>query len=263
MQHAVEGDGAGGFGVMDRFADADGTNFAVGERAIAGCVGLGLILERQDGSLHGSDLSREGWTLDPRRLQPSRVVSFVDIASCQRAGSTRVDVARRLTSLRLVDSDASIADVYTMSTAVRKKNAKNVFTAYLSTSDHRRLEVGPGEERKMATRKQMNIRITQEAEQLLDALVERMRAVLGIEVTRTDVIHAGLNELAKRYPEQTATPTPAPSPTSRTRARKPTPANTETAQPEDSPVPESEPDAPTPTPEPGAANPKRTRGKKK
>jgi hypothetical protein len=49
-------------------------------------------------------------------------------------------------------------------------------------------------------RKQINVRLSDEGHARLAALVERMRAALGIEVTKSDVIQAGLAELEKRYP---------------------------------------------------------------
>jgi hypothetical protein len=49
-------------------------------------------------------------------------------------------------------------------------------------------------------RRQINIRLSEESEVRLKGLVERMRAVLGIDVSQADVIQAGLVELEKRYP---------------------------------------------------------------
>jgi hypothetical protein len=49
-------------------------------------------------------------------------------------------------------------------------------------------------------RKQINVRLSDEAEVRLKGLQERMRALLGIDVSRADVINAALIELEKRYP---------------------------------------------------------------
>jgi hypothetical protein len=51
-----------------------------------------------------------------------------------------------------------------------------------------------------STRKQLNVRISHESQNRLNALVERMRAALGIEVSQADVVQAALVELEKRYP---------------------------------------------------------------
>jgi Arc/MetJ-type ribon-helix-helix transcriptional regulator len=53
-----------------------------------------------------------------------------------------------------------------------------------------------------STRKQLNVRLAPESEARLEALVRRMRRALGIEVSKSDVIQAGLAELEKRYPEE-------------------------------------------------------------
>lgn len=49
-------------------------------------------------------------------------------------------------------------------------------------------------------RKQLNVRLSDDSELRLEELVLRMRAALGIEVSKSDVIHAALVELEKRYP---------------------------------------------------------------
>jgi hypothetical protein len=49
-------------------------------------------------------------------------------------------------------------------------------------------------------RRQINIRLTEESEARLQALMRRMRAVLGFDLSQSDVIQAGLAELEKRYP---------------------------------------------------------------
>lgn len=105
---------------------------------------------------------------------------------------------------------------------------------------------------------------------LLDAM-ERYIETTKPKPTTTSVIVTAIEEFLTSkgcWPQGEATqPTPAPSPSSRGRARKPTPtepAEQETAQREDAPASESDPvPADAPTPEQGAANPKRTRGKKK
>jgi hypothetical protein len=51
-------------------------------------------------------------------------------------------------------------------------------------------------------RRQLNIRLSQESEDRLKGLVERMRATLGITVSQSDVVQAGLIELEKRYPPE-------------------------------------------------------------
>jgi hypothetical protein len=49
-------------------------------------------------------------------------------------------------------------------------------------------------------RRQLNVRLSEESEARLKGLVERMRAALGINVSQSDVVQAGLVELEKRYP---------------------------------------------------------------
>lgn len=49
-------------------------------------------------------------------------------------------------------------------------------------------------------RKQINVRITEEGEARLASLVERMREKLGVDVSQSDVIHAGLKALERDYP---------------------------------------------------------------
>jgi len=49
-------------------------------------------------------------------------------------------------------------------------------------------------------RRQINIRLPDQGFERIAALMERMRATLGIDVTQTDVITAALAELEKRYP---------------------------------------------------------------
>jgi hypothetical protein len=65
-----------------------------------------------------------------------------------------------------------------------------------------------------STRRQINVRLSAESEARLKGLVERMRAVLGIQVSQSDVIQAGLVELEKRYPPEhdqaPAAPVPPP-----------------------------------------------------
>jgi hypothetical protein len=58
-------------------------------------------------------------------------------------------------------------------------------------------------------RRQFNLRLSEESEVRLKGLVERMRAVLGIEVSQADVIQAGLVELEKRYPADESAAAPA------------------------------------------------------
>ena len=62
-------------------------------------------------------------------------------------------------------------------------------------------------------RRQINVRLSEASEERLKRLVEQMRAALGIEVSQSDVIQAGLVELEKRYPpavRETETDEPAP-----------------------------------------------------
>lgn len=49
-------------------------------------------------------------------------------------------------------------------------------------------------------RKQLNIRLSDESEARLAGLVERMRAAIGVDVSKADVVNAALIELEKRYP---------------------------------------------------------------
>jgi Arc/MetJ-type ribon-helix-helix transcriptional regulator len=49
-------------------------------------------------------------------------------------------------------------------------------------------------------RRQLNVRLSEEGEDRLRGLVERMRAALGITVSQSDVVQAALVELEKRYP---------------------------------------------------------------
>lgn len=49
-------------------------------------------------------------------------------------------------------------------------------------------------------RKQLNVRLSEEGEARLESLVERVRAALGIDVSKADVIQAALVELEKKYP---------------------------------------------------------------
>jgi hypothetical protein len=56
-----------------------------------------------------------------------------------------------------------------------------------------------------STRRQLNVRLSEESEARLKGLVERMRSALGIQVSQSDVIQAGLVELEKRYPPATST----------------------------------------------------------
>jgi Arc/MetJ-type ribon-helix-helix transcriptional regulator len=51
-------------------------------------------------------------------------------------------------------------------------------------------------------RRQINVRLSKESEARLKRLVESMRAALGIDVSQSDVIQAGLVELEKRYPSE-------------------------------------------------------------
>lgn len=84
-------------------------------------------------------------------------------------------------------------------------------------------------------RKQLNIRLSEENEQRLESLVVRIRAALGINVSKSDVIQAGLVELEKKYPPTPETadlerkpsrrilydnPPPEPPPKPRGRPRK-------------------------------------------
>jgi Arc/MetJ-type ribon-helix-helix transcriptional regulator len=73
-----------------------------------------------------------------------------------------------------------------------------------------------------SARRQINVRLSEESENRLKGLVARMRAALGIEVSQSDVIQAGLVELEKRYPpDQAAAPAaPAPPPVKRPAGRK-------------------------------------------
>jgi hypothetical protein len=48
-------------------------------------------------------------------------------------------------------------------------------------------------------RRQLNVRLSEEGEELLTRLVERMRAELGIAVSQSAVVQAGLNELRRKY----------------------------------------------------------------
>jgi hypothetical protein len=59
----------------------------------------------------------------------------------------------------------------------------------------------------VSKRRQVNVRLSPESEVRLAGLVARMRAALGIEVSQSDVLQAGLIELEKRYP-----PPPEPEP---------------------------------------------------
>ncbi len=60
-------------------------------------------------------------------------------------------------------------------------------------------------------RRQINVRLSEESEARLKGLVERMRAALGIDVSQSDVIQAGLVELEKRYPPDAGQSALAPS----------------------------------------------------
>lgn len=51
-------------------------------------------------------------------------------------------------------------------------------------------------------RRQINVRLSEESEQRLKRLTQRMRVTLGIDVSQSDVIQAGLVELEKRYPDE-------------------------------------------------------------
>jgi Arc/MetJ-type ribon-helix-helix transcriptional regulator len=78
-----------------------------------------------------------------------------------------------------------------------------------------------------STRRQINVRLSEESEARLKGLVERMRAALGIQVSQSDVIQAGLVELEKRYPPDQAAakaapqPPPAEATKAKARGRKP------------------------------------------
>jgi Arc/MetJ-type ribon-helix-helix transcriptional regulator len=68
-------------------------------------------------------------------------------------------------------------------------------------------------------RRQLNVRLSEENEARLDRLVRTMRARLGIAVSKSDAIQAGLVELEKRYPAEAPEPeADKPSPKKR---RKP------------------------------------------
>jgi hypothetical protein len=58
-------------------------------------------------------------------------------------------------------------------------------------------------------RQQLNIRLPEEGRELLGLLAERMRAELGITVSQSDVVLAGLNELRKKYLADGAPPATA------------------------------------------------------
>ena len=60
---------------------------------------------------------------------------------------------------------------------------------------------------------QLNIRLTAEDRKLLEELVRDMHAALGINVSMSDVVTAGLAELRKKYPPA---PVPVPAPKART-----------------------------------------------
>lgn len=48
-------------------------------------------------------------------------------------------------------------------------------------------------------RRQLNVRLSPEGEAMLEALAVAMRRELGINVSMSDVIQAGLSELRKKY----------------------------------------------------------------
>ena len=49
-------------------------------------------------------------------------------------------------------------------------------------------------------KKQLNVRVSDESDERLRSLMERMKAALGIDVSQSDVIQAALLELERRYP---------------------------------------------------------------
>ena len=69
-------------------------------------------------------------------------------------------------------------------------------------------------------RRQINVRLSEESEARLKRLVERMRAVLGIEVSQSDVIQAGLVQLEKRYPGETEPAAEAQAPPAKKMRKK-------------------------------------------
>ena len=52
----------------------------------------------------------------------------------------------------------------------------------------------------MAKLKQINLRLTDESEARLEALTLRMRAALGMNISKSDVLNAGLLALEEKYP---------------------------------------------------------------
>jgi hypothetical protein len=60
-------------------------------------------------------------------------------------------------------------------------------------------------------RRQINVRLSEESEQRMKRLLESMRGALGIAVSQSDVIQAGLVELEKRYPPLPRAEAPQPT----------------------------------------------------
>ncbi|VTR95252.1 unnamed protein product [Gemmata massiliana] len=63
-------------------------------------------------------------------------------------------------------------------------------------------------------RKQINVRVDDETEELIPRLIRSVTAALGIKVSQSDLFRLGLRELAQKYP-----PAPEASPRSTTKGR--------------------------------------------
>lgn len=79
-----------------------------------------------------------------------------------------------------------------------------------------------------SARRQVNVRLKPESEALLAALVQQMTAELGIDVSQSDVLSAGLVELRRKYlPRWSYQPEPEARPTcseGQDKATRPAPA---------------------------------------
>lgn len=60
-------------------------------------------------------------------------------------------------------------------------------------------------------RKQLNVRLSDENQARLESLMERVPAILGVELTQGDLIGMALVELERRYPQGYELPPIKPS----------------------------------------------------
>lgn len=71
-----------------------------------------------------------------------------------------------------------------------------------------------------STRKQINVRVDDETEELMRALVPAVSAAIGLSIGQSDLFRLGLLELKKKYLPDTPNTPPVPLPTATGRTAK-------------------------------------------